>query len=530
VEHVDRCATYQAVFFFFFKLQKNLSVVVGLPFIFQLGHMKTNKNCPKYGKEPETPVETTDLEKASRKSTSQDLLNVSQHKLQKKRMVSKSATKVEVSEGEKSSLAKSLPVKFKCGSTEKFSDKPADGAADHSDQPTTSDVRPVSSDIDTGSRSTAKVNKIKIFNKAKPENIQVESHKPSIVIRPPMDIERSQIESHKPSIVIRPPTYTDRNHVDPHKPSIVIRPPAEKDREKTQKKIVIKQSKEIIDPDRVSQDGRTGREHRKTKKIAELSSFEKHGKTMHFSRESAKRKAEDRSWWEEEEKRRTAERLREERARRIYAEEMRSLEEQEKLADIKRYTETIRWDWDEEERQKAKKKKKKMKMKKPEISDDYLDDYRGARNGRRMPERDRGAKRRPVVDVGTYGADYTPATKRRRVGEVLISSNLITSIWFVLCIYVVCYTVIHSSFYAMGWKTFIGQIVFCEIVLAWLLFPPSLFFLREGKERRNIFGAKPHNLKVIVQSSSLLISEKLVSNHLLFSCSLLTGFEESLSV
>ena len=424
-------------FFFFFMLQKNLSVVVALPFIFQLGHMKTNKNCPKYGKEPETPVETTDLEKASRKSTSQDLLNVSQHKLQKKRMVSKSATKVEVSEGEKSSLAKSLPVKFKCGSMEKLSDKPADGAADHSDQPTTSDVRPVSSDIDIGSRSTAKVNKIKIFNKAKPENIQVESHKPSIVIRPPMDIERSQIESHKPSIVIRPPTYTDRNHVDPHKPSIVIRPPAEKDREKTQKKIVIKQSKEIIDPDRVSQDGRTGREHRKTKKIAELSSFEKHGKTMHFSIESAKRKAEDRRWWEEEEKRRTAERLREERARRIYAEEMRSLEEQEKLADIKRYTETIRWDWDEEERQKAKKKKKKMmKMKKPEISDDYLDDYRGARNGRRMPERDRGAKRRPVVDVGTYGADYTPATKRRRVGEVLISSNLIiTSICCLLYIH-----------------------------------------------------------------------------------------------
>ncbi|XP_061947008.1 transcription initiation factor TFIID subunit 1-like isoform X2 [Populus nigra] len=393
----------------------------------QLGHMKTNKNCPKYGKEPETPVETTDLEKASRKSTSQDLLNVSQHKLQKKRMVSKSATKVEVSEGEKSSLAKSLPVKFKCGSTEKLSDKPADGAADHSDQPTTSDVRPVSSDIDTGSRSTAKVNKIKIFNKAKPKNIQVESHKPSIVIRPPMDTERSQIESHKPSIVIRPPTYTDRNHVDPHKPSIVIRPPAEKDREKTQKKIVIKQSKEIIDPDRVSQDGRTGREHRKTKKIAELSSFEKHGKTMHFSRESAKRKAEDRRWWEEEEKRRAAERLREERARRIYAEETRSLEEQEKLADIKRYTETIRWDWDEEERQKAKKKKKKkmkMKMKRPEISDDYLDDYRGARNGRRMPERDRGAKRRPVVDVGTYGADYTPATKRRRVGEVGLANIL----------------------------------------------------------------------------------------------------------
>jgi transcription initiation factor TFIID subunit 1 len=358
-------------------------------------------------------------------------------------MISKNSTKIEAAEGEKSSLAKSLPVKFKCGSTEKFSDKPSDGAADTSNQPTTSNVRPVSSDIDTGSRATSKVSKIKIFNKVKPENVQVESHKPSIVIRPPMDTERGQSESHKPSIVIRPPTYMDRDHVDPHKPSIVIRPPAEKDRKKTQKKIVIKQPKEIIDLDQVSQDGSPGYEHRKTKKIVELSSFEKPGKTMRFSGESAKRKArEDRRWWEEEEKQRAAERQREDRARRIFAEEMRSREEREereKLAEIERYTETIRWDWEEEERQKAKKKTKKKK-KKPEISD-HLDDFRADRNERRMPERDRGAKRRPVVDVGNYGADYTPATKRRRVGEVLTNSNLIISMWFVLCLY--CFLFYH---------------------------------------------------------------------------------------
>ena len=156
---------------------------------------------------------------------------------------------------------------------------------------------------------------------------------------------------------------------------------------------------------------------------------------MRFSDESGKRKArEDRRWWEEEEKQRAAERLREDGARRIFEEEMRSREEQEKLAEIERYTETIRWDWEEEERQKAKKKTKKKK-KRPEISD-HLDDFRADRNERRMPERDRGAKRRPVVDVGTYGADYTPATKRRRVGEVLISSNLIiTSICCLLYIH-----------------------------------------------------------------------------------------------
>ncbi|KAJ6917258.1 hypothetical protein NC652_019585 [Populus alba x Populus x berolinensis] len=305
----------------------------------QLGHMKTNKNCPKYGKEPETPSETIDLEKSSRKSTSQDLLNVSQHKLQKKKMISKITTKTEATEGEKSSLAKSLPVKFKCGSTEKFSDKPSDGAADTSNQPTTSNVRPVSSDIDTGSRATSKV---------KPENVQVESHKPSIVIRPPMDTERGQSESHKPSIVIRPPTYMDRDHVDPRKPSIVIRPPAEKDRKKTQKKIVIKQPKEIIDLDRVSQDG-----------SPVLRSL---GKPCVSLKSQVREKArEDRRWWEEEQKQRAADRLREDRARRIFEEEMRSREEQEKLAEIERYTETIRWDWEEEERQKAKRRQRRRR-------------------------------------------------------------------------------------------------------------------------------------------------------------------------
>ncbi|KAJ6958819.1 hypothetical protein NC653_037162 [Populus alba x Populus x berolinensis] len=103
----------------------------------------------------ETPVETTDLEMAYRKSTSQDLLNVSQHKLQKKRMVfQSSATKVEVSEGEKSCLAKS----FQCSSRV----VPRRNSLINMLMELQiilinlqlPNVRPVSSDIDTGSRST----------------------------------------------------------------------------------------------------------------------------------------------------------------------------------------------------------------------------------------------------------------------------------------------------------------------------------------------------------------------------------------
>jgi transcription initiation factor TFIID subunit 1 len=71
---------------------------------------------------------------------------------------------------------------------------------------------------------------------------------------------------------------------------------------------------------------------------------------------------------------------------------------------------------EEEERQRAKKKKKK---KRPEIREEYLEDPRTRRNDKRVPERERNAKRRPVVELGKFGAEYAPPTKRRKGGEVL---------------------------------------------------------------------------------------------------------------
>ena len=387
--------------------------------------MRTNKNCPKYGEDLDVQVEITEPEKASVKSSSLEHSAQLQQRTLAKKIIPKNATKValaETSEGEKSnSKAKNLPVKFKCGS-----DKVAPGTTHGPEQP-------VISDAETGTKF--KVNKIIISNKMKPEDSQVESHKPTIVIRPPsetdkehgeshkpsisirppLEIDRDQLESHKPSIVIRPPMESDRDQFEPHKPSIVIRPPVDTDRDQPRKKIVIKRPKEIS-LDQVSQDGSTGLEYRKTKKIVELSSFEKHKKpeTKHLNEDAAKRKArEHRRWWEEEEKRRNAERLREERAKRL--EKMRMLEEQERLAEIRKFEESIRREREEEERQKAKKKKKK---KIPEMRDDHLEDYRTRRSDRRIPERDRSTKRRPVVELGKYGAEYAPPTKRRRGGEV----------------------------------------------------------------------------------------------------------------
>lgn len=397
------------------NVTNNLMLIVffALP---QLGHMKTNKHCPKYRENLDTHYETPDLDKASGKLTALNSSSQSQQKTMTKKLVPRSATKiavVEASDVESLGLStKVLPLKFKCGSTEKLPEKQAVGEIESSE-------RPLSSEPESG-KPTFKVNKIVISNKMKPESVPVESQKPAIVIRPPTDIDRGHLESQKPTIVIRPPANTDRDQVESQKSSLAKRPSVEAQREQHHKKIIIKRPKEIIDLDQVSQDGNTPVEHRKTKRIVELTSSEKSRKreSIYSAKEAAKKKArEDRRFWEEQEKRKNEERLEEERARRAYEEEMRMIEEQERLAEIRRFEADIRREREEEERQKARKNKKKKKR--PEIMDDYLEDTRARRFDKRMPERDRGAKRRPVVELGRYSGESAPATKRRKGGEVL---------------------------------------------------------------------------------------------------------------
>ncbi|XP_061352095.1 transcription initiation factor TFIID subunit 1 [Gastrolobium bilobum] len=359
----------------------------------QLGHMRTNKNCPKYGEDLEAQLESTDIEKSSGKSSFLDPSGQSLNKAPSKKSISKSATKIAPVDN-----STKIPVKFKCSSTEKSSDKPAMETLQSSEKPVTSDSE------------TAKVNKIIIPNKAKPDDTQAESRKHAIVIRPPTDSGRGQIDSPKFPIKIRPPSETDR--------------------EQSHKKIIIKRAKEVIDLELDSPGGNTGFEHRKTKRIVELSNFEKHRKqeAMYSTEGLVNWKAkEDRRWWEEQEKRRNEARLREDRTRRHHKEEIRMLKEQERLDEIKRYEEDIRREREEEERQKAKKKKKK---KKPDLRDDYLDDLRTRRYDKRIVERERSGKRRSVVELGKIGADYNmPPTKRRRGGGGEVGlANILESI------------------------------------------------------------------------------------------------------
>lgn len=357
-----------------------MGIVVIILLMNQLGHMRTNKNCPKYGEDLEAQLESTDMEKSSGKSSFVDLSSHSQPKALSKKSISKSATRIAPVDN-----STKIPLKFKCSSTEKSSDKPAIDTLQSADKPVTSDSETAKS---------AKVNKIIIPKKVKPDDTQAESLKHAIVIRPPSDSGRVQSDSHKLPIKILPPTDIDR--------------------EQTHKKIVIKRTKEVIDLDLDSPCGNTGFEPRKTKRIVELSNLEKQRKqeTMYSTEGLVKWKAkEDRRWWEDQGKLRNEVRFREDRARRYQKEEIRMLKEQERLDEIRRYEEDIRREREEEEQQKAKKKKKK----KADLRDEYLDDPR-TRHDKGMLERHRIGKRRSVVELGKGGADYMLPTKRRRGG------------------------------------------------------------------------------------------------------------------
>ncbi|XP_017241541.1 transcription initiation factor TFIID subunit 1 isoform X2 [Daucus carota subsp. sativus] len=338
----------------------------------QLGHMRTNKNCPKYGEDPETQPETRDTEKASGKLNSLDKTAVSQQRPLLKKNTPKSMAKIllaETPEEDKSS-SKAKILKVKCSSTDKLLDKATPATSQISDMPLTSDT-------DTASRPTVKVNKIIFANKTRPEDTQVEQHKPSIVIKPPV----------------------------------------ETDREQPRKKLIIKRPKEHIDNDQISQEESTDLDSRKTKKIIELSSFEDYREqdsSVHFAEASRRRNRDNNRMWEEEQKMRDAERKREERIRRFQEEQAIKLEEQERVANIRRYEEVIRIEREEEELQKA--NKKKQKSKRTDLRDDYMDDFPPRRIDRRIPGRERTAKRQSVFESARYGAEHAPPTKRRRGG------------------------------------------------------------------------------------------------------------------
>lgn len=342
----------------------------------QLGHMRTNKNCPKYGGEDlEIQVDGREKDNKAGKS-SLDASAQPQPKLPIKKLLPKAATKLALVETLENAdklgsklTAKIIPLKIKCGPSDKPPEKILSG-------PQSSDKK-ISAETDSGTKSVGKVNKIIISNKPKSELYPIE----------------------------------------PPKPSVVIRPPNPTDKDQPRKKIIIKQPKGITDLEQVKLTAGSGvdDDFRKTKRIIELSGFEVPGKheNVYLAEESSKRKAvENRRFWEEEEKRRKKER-REEKVRLVHNEERRMQEDQHRMSEMQRYEEKMHRG--REERLKAKKKKKK----KIEFRDEYFEEQKAYRNDRRIPDRDRAAKRRPVADLGWYTSEYAPPTKRRKGGEVI---------------------------------------------------------------------------------------------------------------
>ncbi|KAK1407430.1 hypothetical protein QVD17_39046 [Tagetes erecta] len=334
----------------------------------QYGHMKTNKHCPKYRENSNIQIESKDTEKVFNRSMNSDPITKPPQKNTVKKLIQKGGTKLAVIEAppeeEKTSL-KAKVLKVKCGPAndkvpERFSEKATPSTSQVSDRPGTSDTETVNN------RPSFKVNKIIFSNKAKTEDVQVESRKPS-------------------SLVIRPPVETAQN---PSKKTIVIRRP-----------------KEVIDLDQVSQDVSPGIEPRKTKRITELSGFQKSSRQV----------------WEEEQQTMRMER---ERARVLYEEQQaRNFEEQERVAEIRRFEEDIKREREEERRLREKKKKKKSVI--YENPYDFYEEPHYRRDERRGPERDRAAKRKPIMDMGSrFSADYTPTVKRRRGGEVGLANIL----------------------------------------------------------------------------------------------------------
>ncbi|KAL9240687.1 hypothetical protein vseg_014876 [Gypsophila vaccaria] len=332
----------------------------------QLGHMRTNKNCPKYREDPDAQMSNMDGEHEAPKPIPQDS-SQSQQRDSAVKLIPKSVSNISQVDGpeEGKSTVKTKVLKVRYATADKVSDKAAIVPEINSDQPSTSHA-------EVGNKSVPKVIKI-VGNKKKPDDAQTESQKLNVVIRPPSETSRD--------------------------------PPL--------KRITIKQPRkdELINLDQTSEEG-VDFEYRKTKKMTDLAVYSStRPESILLDEEEVMRNNQmARRMWEEEEKRRNAEHAR------------RMQEEHERLADLRRYEEAIRSEKEEEERQKANKKFKKKRT--SDLRDDFYDEFQPKRNNRTLPGRNRSAKRKTVVEYERYGAEYAPPVKRRKGGEVGLANIL----------------------------------------------------------------------------------------------------------
>ncbi|TVU08311.1 hypothetical protein EJB05_41711 [Eragrostis curvula] len=306
----------------------------------QLGHMRTNKLCPKYGEDPDT----LELDANSVKSNTPDVASHGQTKTPFKRLITKVSSDVTETEGSGIDKTKSVPVKFKCGAPDKSLERNMSLSGSVVSDKRTMDVSEF--------RSTGKANKLVIPNKMKSDDYPPDTPKPSVVFRPPAeekDIPRKKIT------IKQPKGLEQQRHVE------------------------LRSVQEPI---------------RKTRKIVELSSFEdKIREDDHwFAGEPSQMNSPIDRRLALEGKGRSKPLMENGQSWRDF-EEQREISQQ-RLIDARIYASR------EEDHQKAKKKTKKKKN--HEFRDDDVLDHRPYRNDRRVPDRHGGAKRRTPNDVVEY--------------------------------------------------------------------------------------------------------------------------------
>ncbi|KAJ4790165.1 Transcription initiation factor TFIID subunit 1 [Rhynchospora pubera] len=298
----------------------------------QVGHMRTNKNCPKYGEDKEDQLEG--LEEPSAKSNPADVAGPSQPKISAKKLIPKLSSKpsvtAESSEGVE--RVKQLPVKFKLGPPEKSLERNLSITV-------VSDNRTLADPSSEISRPVGKINKLIISNKPKP---------------------LEDLQSPRPSIVIRPPA------------------PAEVTDSGLRKKIIIKQPRDQYQTTSTS----GPHEVRKMKRIAELAApgtnteetadYYSDGSGLGWSQDPV-------------------------------SEEEQYREEQWRLYEARRYEEAKRKE-EMERRKLKKKKKKKHDFTGDDYLKEHRAFRNESRRGLAPSERDRAAKRRAVVDLVEQGS------------------------------------------------------------------------------------------------------------------------------
>ncbi|KAI4969555.1 hypothetical protein ZWY2020_000469 [Hordeum vulgare] len=325
-----------------------------------LGHMRTNKLCAKYRQDPET----SGLDVISYRSNPLDeASHVQTMKPPGRRLVAKVSSEVPETEGP-DCIEKIKAVKFRCGSPEKFLERNMSVAGSLVSDKLTMDANDL--------RYTGNVSKIKICSKTKSEDYPPDTPKPSIVVR--------------------------------------LSVKAEKDAPR--KKVTFKQPKGHVGQ-LTAIENRSGPEPIKLRKIAELSSFKENSREndgWYVGERSQMNSSQDRLGLDGN-NRQSKEVVGSDESWSAFKEQ-RARQEQRLIQ--ARMQEASK----EEELQKSKRKNKKKRR--HEFRDDDILDHKPYRNDRRVPERDRSAKRRSPADM----TEYAPSAKRRRGGEVELSNIL----------------------------------------------------------------------------------------------------------